>query len=160
MSKFFLIADINKQVITVNLDQVAWIGDPIKDEDTGIVTNRLTMANGDSWNVPVQLLIGMLNASEVQVFDLISPPKDMTETNDVNDTEYVDDTPLEEPRGGEVELQNYPGDVTDGHEEYTSELTAGEDFEYNPADHINDTTVTEGSVGIADATISATGTDG
>ena len=162
MNKFFLIADINKSIVTVNLGQVVSIDNPQKHEDTDIITNTLTMSNGDSWEIPVQLLIAMLNTSGAEIYDLISPPKDMTEPDDVNDTEYVDETPLEEPRMGEVELQEYPAELNqpDGHEEFTTEMTAGEELDYDPSEHVNAATVMEGSEGIADVTITATGTGG
>jgi hypothetical protein len=152
-SKLFLIADIDRNVMTMNPDQISTIGSPDKDPE-GITTNKVTMSSGEEYDIPVQLLIAMINQAEIQVFDLISPPKDMTEASDVNDTEYTDDEGFE---GEEVvELQPYPDMTLDPNEPLDDEeLTAGEESDYNPADNESTVTVLEGSEAYADVSIRA-----
>lgn len=142
MSKLFIIADMDKNVITINASNIESIGEPEKHEESGLITNVLTMASGERYQIPVQLLINMINTLGWDVYDLITPKEDMTATEDVNDTEYQDETPLEDP--GVISLEPYPEVEPDGYEEFTTELTVGEELDYDPTTVSN--SQVEGSV--------------
>jgi hypothetical protein len=142
-NKLFLLADIAGNVMSLNPDHIETVGNPGKAGD--VVTNDVTMVSGEVYTIPVQLIIMMLNNADYTVYDLITPKEsaDLSAENlDVNDTEYVDETPLEEVSDA-IQVENYSDECDDGHAEFGEYITAADDL---PDGNVIVDEVLEGSV--------------
>lgn len=127
-NKLFLIADINGTVFSINPQHIETIGNPT--EKGGMECNDLCMTSGEEFTVPLPLIITMLNNADFVVYDLITAQKDaaMAEDGlDVNDTEYVDETPLEEVNDT-IRVENYGDEFDDGHPEFGEYITNDDDL--------------------------------
>jgi hypothetical protein len=128
MNKLFLLADIDGNVMSMNPDHIETVGNPEKKGD--VDTNDVTMVSGEVYTIPVQLIIMMLNNADYTVYDLISPQEsaELADENlDVNDTEYVDETPLDEVTD-EIKVEPYPDSCSDGHAEFGEYITSDDDL--------------------------------
>jgi hypothetical protein len=106
MTKLLAISNIHKEVHLINPDTISRIGYEGMDENEVNKTRtcKLVLVSGETFEIDLNYINALVQAGHISVTDPIAQLKEFAEneTDDVNDTEYTDDTPMDDPVGVET----------------------------------------------------------